>query len=185
MPVQSLDAGGRRTDSASAAARLFEEHGDFIRAVIRFKAGNRVSVDDLVQDFFLSLVHKPLPPDVRDTRCYLYKMITSGVSDAIRRVGQYQQNLERYARKGNHPINDPPPDNVFIETEETSRVFELIERRLYPREAEAVLLRYKDDRSIEEIARTMRVDRRSVSRYIAVGLRKVRELLTAKRGDLR
>ena len=185
MASQSLDSDGHIIDRVNAAARIFEEHGDFIRAVIRFKAGNKVQVDDIVQDFFLTLVQKPLPPDVRDTRSYLYKVITHSVFDAVHRLKNYQQKLDRYYRNVNLPVNGCPPESASIETEETDRIFEVIERRLCPREAEAVALRYKSDYSIEEIADAMNVDRRSVSRYIAVSLRKVRGFLMAKRGGLR
>ena len=70
-----------------------------------------------------------------------------------------------------------------METEETSKMFELIERRLPPNEALAVRLRYRSNCSTGEAAKQMGVKPRSVSRYVSVGLKKFRSYLEAKAGS--
>jgi len=62
-------------------------------------------------------------------------------------------------------------------------VFALIERQLPEREAEAVGLRYKNDLSVPEVASEMRVNNRTVSRYISIGLCKIRQMLAMSQGD--
>jgi RNA polymerase sigma factor (sigma-70 family) len=49
-----------------------------------------------------------------------------------------------------------------------------LSRLLQDREAQAFVLRYRDNCSIPEIAARMGVDRRTVSRYLAESLRKLR-----------
>ena len=47
-------------ENITAAARIYEEHGDFIYSVIRYQVTDESLVDDLFQDFFLALIANPL-----------------------------------------------------------------------------------------------------------------------------
>lgn len=167
-------------NSVRAATDVFAEYGDFIRAVIRHHIGNNGQADDLFQDFFLSLVCKPLPADVQDVKSYLYRAITNDFFDAVRRVETYRDYVRKYAKNTNYSINKQTAENASNETEEKNKMFELIERLLPQREAQAVRLRYKDNCSIKRIADTMQVNAGSVRRYICVGLRKIRKYLVVK-----
>jgi DNA-directed RNA polymerase specialized sigma24 family protein len=46
----------------------------------------------------------------------------------------------------------------------------------------AILLRYRNQFEIEEVAREMSIKPRSVSRYISVGLKKIRRILNIQEG---
>ena len=59
-------------------------------------------------------------------------------------------------------------------------MFKAIERFLSHSESQAVTLRFKKDSSIEEVAKQMAVNKRSVSRYISVGLKKLRQFILEK-----
>jgi len=181
-----LSADGRELDDVTSnvarAAEIFALHGDFIRATIRYRIGDEVLVDDLYQDFFLSLVARPIPTDVRNVKNYLYRAIINDSFDAVRRVEQYQDRIQRYAKRIENPINKDHPENALIETEETEKMFKAIERFLSHSESQAVTLRFKKDSSIEEVAKQMAVNKRSVSRYISAGLRKFRQFLVEKEG---
>lgn len=83
---------------------------------------------------------------------------------------RYAERLEYLPAEGN-------PENVLIRKEETDRIVRLIETRLRHSEAQAVILRYKNDYKIDEIALKMGVNTRTVSWYISTGLRKVRRFL--------
>jgi RNA polymerase sigma factor (sigma-70 family) len=167
--------------NVDCAAEIYSKHGEFILSVIRYHAGNNNEAGDLFQDFFLYLVSKPIPPNVRNVRGYLYRAITSEIIDASRRVKSYQARMEKYARNLNYSINKNSPENVLIEFEEINKMFKLIEGQLPHSEAQAVTLRYKSDRSIREVAREMCVNDRTVSRYISAGLSKFRQFLAEKR----
>ena len=167
----------------ASAAEIFSEYGDFIRAVIRYKVKNEARAGDLFQDFFLSLVSKPIPAGVQNVRSYLYRAIINDIVDATRRVEKYKTRMNKYAECLNYSINKNTPENALIEAEETDKMFKLIEGWLRRSEAQAISLRYRNSYNIKEVAKKMHVNNRTVSRYISAGLSKVRQFLTVKRGD--
>ena len=166
------------------AAKLFAEHGVFIRSVINYNIKNQALSDDLFQDLFLHFVSKPIPAEVQHIRGFLYKVISDRNKDAFRKINRYQENLRKYAyaerKKG---AIKHRPDSAVIKAEEAERMFSLIARHLSPTEAHAVMLRYRNDCDVTEVAKKMRVKPRSISRYVSIGLKKIRcILLTRQRG---
>lgn len=180
MSLSDTSMGGK-TSNVKDTARIFIEHGDFIRAVISYKVENKERVDDLFQDLFLLLVSKPLPADIRNTKSYLYRVIINGITDNTRRVERYRNHTHRYAEHLSRSTTQHRPEDSLIEVEERNKMFTLIEEQLRPSEALAVTMRYRDNSSIKEVAEKMDVDSRSVSRYVSVGLRKIRHFLTGPR----
>ena len=164
-------------NSADTAANVFAEYGDFIRMVIRYQVKNDTQVDDLFQDFFLSLVSKPIPIGVRNVKSYLYKAITNDIIDAARRVEKYQKKMRKYAKRFSYSIDKRTPEKDFIDKEETNKIFETIEMQLRDSEAQAITLRYRHNYDTEEVARKMNVDSSSVRRYVSVGFSKIRQFL--------
>ena len=168
------------TDNVDAAAELFMEYGDFIRSVIRCQVKNETQVDDLFQDFFLSLIANPLPADVRNIKSFLYRAITNDIINAVQRAKNYQNKMLKYSKRFNYPIYKKTPEQVVIDAEETNRMFELIEMRLRRSEAQAISFRYRNDCNIKEVATKMNLSSGSVRKYIYVGLSKIRQLLRLK-----
>jgi RNA polymerase sigma factor (sigma-70 family) len=164
------------------ASEIFSEHSDFILAVIRYQTGNDALSDDLFQDFFLSLVSRPVPPGIQNIKSYLYRAIVNDVVDAMRRVRNYQGLMQKYAECFNYSVNKNSPENALTETEEMSKMLKLIEGCLPRSGAQAITLRYRDNYNTKEIAEKMKVNNRTVHRYISVGLNKARQFLKAKRG---
>jgi len=169
--------------NVARAAEVFSEYGDFIRAVIHYKVKNEARAVDLFQDFFLSLVSKPVPAGVQNVRSYLYRAIINDIVDATRRVEKYKTRMNKYAECLNYSINKNTPENALIEAEETDKMFKLIEGWLRRSEAQAISLRYRDNYNIKEVAKKMHVNNRTISRYISVGLSKIRQFLAVKQGD--
>jgi RNA polymerase sigma factor (sigma-70 family) len=165
------------------AAEIFSQYGDFIRTVIYYHVENDAQADDLFQDFFLSLVSKPIPADIRNVKGYIYKAITNDIVDAVRRVEKYKTRMNKYAECFNYSVNNNRPENAFIEVEQTDKMFKLIEGQLRHSEAQAITLRYGNNYNIKEVAKKMHVNSRTISRYISTGLSKVRQFLTLKQGD--
>jgi RNA polymerase sigma factor (sigma-70 family) len=168
---------GDRAAAVGAAGVVFRDYGRFIRAVIRFQAGSRFETEDLFQGFFLALVRKPVPVDVRNIKSFLYRSIANYVLDLVRRNASYQRNLQEYAGQTRILINNRPAGNAFVtgtETERSATITHLV-HLLQNREAEAFVLKYRENYTVAEIAAAMGVDRRTVSRYLSAGLRKLRE----------
>lgn len=168
---------GNKVEAAGAAGVVFREYGGFIRAVIRFQAGSRFETEDLFQGFFLILVRKPVPVDVRNIKSFLYRAIVNYVLDLVRKNASYQRNLQEYAEQTRILINNRPAENAFVGSTETERSATITQfvHLLQNREAEAFVLKYRENYTVAEIAAAMGVDRRTVSRYLSAGLRKLRE----------
>jgi len=167
-------------NNVGLAAEIFTEYGDFIRMVIFSQVKNKARIDDIFQDFFLSLVRKPIPQDVKNIKGYLYRAITNDIIDATRRVNKYSYHMHKYHEYPNHFINRRTPENAFIDVEETNKMFGLIKGRLTNSQYQAMALRYGTDHSIKEVAEKMGVKSTSVSRYISMGLKKIRQSLKLK-----
>jgi RNA polymerase sigma factor (sigma-70 family) len=167
-------------EGVNKAAEIFNQYGDFIYSVIRFQARKEANVNDLFQDFFLSVAFNPPPPDVRNIKNYLYRAITNDIIDAVRRFDNYHSYVRRYADGFEYIQAKSKPENVAMDVEETGRMFEIIRSKLPPSEALAITLRYGHGHDIGEVAKKMNVDTRTVSRYISVGLNKIRRLLKVK-----
>lgn len=179
MGVRSL-APHRRTElnvkeAVRAAAEIFAVYGGFIRAVIRFQAKNQFREDDFYQDFFLSLVRRPIPVEVRNIKSYLYRAIRNDIIDIMRRQVRQQEFFPKYAQEFRISINNRKPTDALIVGEERVATFGYLTRQLRHREAEAFTLRYRDQCSIADIAARMGIDKRSVSRYLTAGMRRLRE----------
>jgi RNA polymerase sigma factor (sigma-70 family) len=183
VPVTRVKKESVPPDNVARSAEIFSEYGDFIRAVIRYQVSNDAQADDLFQNFFLSLVSRPIPAGIHNVKGYLYKAITNDVVDAARRVEKYKTRMNKYAECFNYSVNKNGPENALIEVEQTNKMFKLIEGRLRRSEAQAITLRYRNSYNIEEAAKKMHVNNRTISRYISAGLSKVRQFLTLKQGD--
>jgi RNA polymerase sigma factor (sigma-70 family) len=168
-------------DSIEAATEIYTEHGDFIRAVIRSKLNNQSQEDDLLQDFFLSLILKPVPYDVVNIRAYLYKALINDIRDAGRRSERHKSAILKYAENRKMSINKATPADALIEQEEGEIILDLIEKRLSKSESTAIALRYREEQDMAQVAEKMGVKTVSVSRYVCVGLKKVRQLFVATR----
>jgi RNA polymerase sigma factor (sigma-70 family) len=167
-------------DAVRRAVAVFDEYGDFIRTVIRFQTHDQSWREDLFQEFFLTLLRKPVPADVRNVKSYLYRAIVHHILDSVRTRRTYRHAVKKYVKETRIPINNREAGTALIEdTEERNATIASLARHLQEREAEAFVLRYRDNFSIGEIAAKMGVNTRTVSRYLSESLRRLRETLTA------
>lgn len=181
MVDPSIDERNELLGNMERAGAIFAEYGDFIRATIHRQTSSKGRADDLLQNFFLALVRKPVPANVKNVRRYMYRAITNDVVDAVRRAGKYRNLIEKYSRRINYTINNSRSEDAIIEQEARDKMFERIRKRLPQSEGEAITLRYRDNYSIGEIARKMGVKKRSVSSYLSVGLKRLRRHLTGNK----
>ena len=171
------------TNNVDIAAKIFARYGDFIHAIIRRKVKNEAQADDLYQDFFLSLVFRPIPASVQNVKSYLYKAITNDITDAFRQAQRHQILISRYAEHFNYRASEKGPENAFIEVEEMRKFFELIKKQLPNSQARAITLRYKNSYDIKKVAEKMKVNKNSVIRYVSVGLKRIRQFLTVEQDN--
>lgn len=183
MPSLRVGKEDESSHNVEYATEIFSAHGEFIFAVIRNQVGDNSVANDLFQDFFLSLVSRPVPRDIQNIKSYLYKAIINDIVDATRRVERYKTLMHKYAEFIDYSINKSSPEDALIKTEEISKMFKVIGAQLPRSEAKAITYRFQNDYSIKEVAKKMNVDSRSVSRYISAGLSKVRQFFNNKKGQ--
>ena len=174
-----LDTSKRQCD-VDHAAEIFAEYGSFIRAIIRSQVKSETQADDIFQNFFLSLVHKPVPQNVKNIKGYLYRAITNDIIDSARRVERYRNYIHKFSKHHDRPINKRTPEDAFIHMEETNKMIELIKGRLRNNEFQAITLQYKSQYSIKNAAKIMGVKCKSVSEYTSRGFGKIRQSLKLK-----
>jgi len=162
-------------NNVGTATRIFTEYRDFIHMVICSQVKNKSHADDLFQDFFLSLVAKPIPQNVKNIKSYLYRAISNDIVDTQRQAERHKEKIKKYKERCNFSINKSEPENALIKDEQMNKMFELIKGRLTSSQSEAITLRYVTNHTIEEVAEKMGVKRTSASRYICTGLRKMRQ----------
>jgi RNA polymerase sigma factor (sigma-70 family) len=171
---------GNQVHNVNIAAEIFNRYGDFIRGVIRCKVGDKGCVDNLFQNFFLSLVSKPPSSNIKNIKGYLYRAIINDIIDDTRLTDRYQSQMHRYAKHLQYSIIEDSPENALIEAEEMNKMFECIKKQLQHSEAQAIILRYRNNYKIKEVAAAMGVNNMAAWRYISKGLRKIRRLLRKK-----
>ena len=183
-PVNRDNTGGL-PGNRERAAEIFEEYGDFIKTIIGYRVPNKADADDVFQDFFLLLLAKPVPPETSNIKAYLYRMIANHVTDGRRTTAAYARQMRTYAEWFGEPVAQRRPEAALTDAEELNKMFKLIKDQLTPVEAKATLLRLRHDYDIPEVARRMGVDKKTVTRYISIGLAKLRWFLRRNRGDKR
>lgn len=179
-------AGGniaKYAENVRLASTVLGDYGSFIRTIIRSQVGDQAEAEDLYQDLFLALVQKPIPENVKNIKAYLYRAIANDAVDVVRKTQTGRTLMRKYGKRPNDSINKHRPENALIEKEQMDIMFELIRERLPKSQTDAITLRYWHHYDIKEVAKKMGVDVRSVSRYVSVGLKKIRQLLTAKQDD--
>ena len=166
------------------AAEVFERYGDEIRAIIHFNVKDKSKVDDIFQEFFVSIVRKPIPSNVHDIQAYLYRAVTNDVIDLSRQITNHRDHIQKYAEcRKNYSIPEDP-QKIAIQVESTKKMFQLIESSLPKREAEVVLERFGRGFSIKDTAERMHVNERIVSRYLSIALKKIRHFVTANEDEI-
>ena len=177
-----MSCSNQTIESGYSAADIYKEYSEFIRNAISFHIKDERQVDDIFQDFFIHLTTYPPPPDIKNMKAFLYRCITNFILWRRRREKEYKNCLQNYARKNQRHIRDDSVKHI-IDAEEAQKMYILIRELLPPRESEAIVERYKNDRDIHEVAEKLDLDVKSVSRYLSHGLSKIRRLLLVGDGD--
>jgi RNA polymerase sigma-70 factor (ECF subfamily) len=166
------------------AAEVFDRYGDEIRAIIHFNVKDKSTTDDIFQEFFVSIVRRPIPTDINDIRAYLYRVVTNDVIDTSRHTKNCQGHIERYVERRQYRVVQEDPQDIVIQAEEAERMFRLIESRLPEREAEVVVQRLGNGLSTTDTAERMQLDKKSVSRYLSMAMKKMRRLIPGNGDDI-
>ena len=160
------------------ASLIFEQYGDFLRTIIFFNIKNISEVDDIMQDFFISLVEHPIREDIEDIKSYLYRAIINDIIDAKRRTKSFKEHVFKYADFTNNASQQQiQHEEIILENEEIKKVLKIIKNYLPAHEAQALLNYYISDYDIKTAAERMKLNIRTFSRYVSTGIKKFRSFL--------
>ena len=157
------------------AKRLFSVYSGFIRSSIRYFVREESERDDIYQELFIFFVRKPLPKDVNNIKGFLYRVIADRIRDLRRKKSRYQNCLVRYAETVSEVTEEETLTDLF-QQEQAEEIYRILQIYLTENEARAITLRYKHEYDIHKTAETMGVQPKTISRYVCIGLKKIREV---------
>jgi len=172
-----MDANTKAARNMQEAVEIFQKHTHTIRAAIRFHINDRSSIDDIFQDFFLSLVERPIPRRDQNIKAFINRAIRNDVLDAASKKRSYYQRNCKYAQMHKDRFKSKTPDDIAVHAEEIRQLFDIVENQLLHHESQAIIQKYRYDRDAGQTAEVMGINRRSVSHYLCTGLRKLRNLV--------
>jgi len=162
------------------AAEVFRKYSKEIRGMIQFTVEDQAEADDLFQDLFLSLVTRPLPPDIRSVKRYLYRAILHDVISQVRRERRHRRYIKVYASHQSRVWEEDPQD-VLMRTEQMDEVLHMAQG-LRPAEARAIMLEYAMGCDRRQASQDMGIKRRSFAKYLWRGLRRLRHETLIREG---
>ncbi len=170
----SSGSSGQGSHAAQIAGAVIVEHESFIRGVIHYFAHNVCEEEELFQDLFLMLLCDPNLPNVANLRSYLYLAIARDAIDIARCAKRDRKRQKKFLENSRFPVYSDAPDFALIRAEEVDNVLKCAKNELSHREATAVVLMYRENCTLPEIARRMGVKERTAGRYLTGALRTLR-----------
>jgi len=168
-------------DRLRFAARTLVEHGPFLRVSLRSQGADEHDIDDLLQDLFLCLATDRAPYE-QISRRYLYRVVLNDFID-LKRTARRREELLYRATTASNGEALTPSDRPLVTADEMDQLRSIIERRLPPCHAQAVVLRHVEGLDVGQTAQRLGVSPRTVSHYISVGLRRVREFIGERKDE--
>ncbi len=163
-------------EGVEIASRIFRDYGATIRRMVQRYVHSEQDVDDVYQNIFLSIVASP-PTHETSLLAYFRVIVRNAVKDASRRAASRQGFAKRYGRFLETRAPGDGKESELEQTEQVSKTMTLLKYALPTYMARVLTERFVHGRGIDEIASQLGVDRRSVSRYCCVGLKRLRHLL--------
>ena len=160
------------------AGEFFLQHGERIRAIVGYVAQDEDRADDLYQEFYLSLVKRPLPSDIKDMDNYLFTVLLNSARGQRRRDRQYRECVQKYAQDRGEPVAQCDIADVVARTDEVNRIFRVAKKVLGRREFEAVQLRYYEGQDNQDVGRQLGLKANTIARYLWSGIEKIRNFPT-------
>ena len=173
----TLVQGFRNGDSA-ALEDLIERDGRWVRGAVYAVLGDRASVDDVVQDVWITAWRRAGDlEDPRKWRSWLFRLARNQAIDYVRRRKNRNKLLGRFADLlSRRPHASAPADASVVQDEEHQRILACIESlpEIY---REAFVLRHLEDWSYRKIAETLELPEDTVETRLVRARRLLRDKL--------
>jgi RNA polymerase sigma-70 factor, ECF subfamily len=171
-----------RAGDAEAFRVLVERYSPLVYRVAYRLTGSENDADDVVQETFLRAYRRlDLFEDRSQLGSWLYRIASNCAYDALRQRARHEKRLEAAgdeddAGQDRFPSEDPSPERLVFGSE-VRRSVETVMARLSPAERSAFVLRHFEGFSIEEIGRTLDLDKSATKHSIFRAVQKLRRAL--------
>ncbi|GAA1526928.1 RNA polymerase sigma factor (sigma-70 family) [Agromyces terreus] len=157
------------------ATQLVVERGDALTRYAYLLTGDADDAADLVQDALVRTFGSPrFQLTLPRAEAYVRRAVLNAVIDRSRRDGTWRR--VRHLAVAPAPV-DVPQDRSDVRIDLMRRI-----RSLAPRQAACIVLRYYDDLTVDQVARTLGLSSGAVKRYLSDGLRALSSSIEASDG---
>jgi RNA polymerase sigma-70 factor (ECF subfamily) len=166
--VTNIDVANARLTQDFEA--IFREHYSLIYRTAYSVTGSSQDAEDVLQDLFLWLIRKGIPPDIRDIKAYLYR---AAVNASLTIVKSRRREISHdEAERGKLQVVAGVNSDAEGDSAERALLMASI-AQLDPRSVEMLILRYEHDYSDAAIAKLLGTSRG----VVAVALHRARARL--------
>ncbi|HEY6219622.1 MAG TPA: sigma-70 family RNA polymerase sigma factor [Gemmatimonadaceae bacterium] len=164
-----------RIDTTRAFEAVFRTHYESLARFAFRILRDRAAAEDVVQEVFGNLWDERRTVRPMNIRAYLFTAVRNRALNDARRTGRLS-SLDDDEADLPSPIasNDPTPDQQYDLVELRSRLSEAL-ADLPERQASAMLLRWRDELSYEEIASILGISVAGVEKHLTRGLAALRQ----------
>jgi RNA polymerase sigma-70 factor, ECF subfamily len=170
-------------DQVSLGLLVERHHSPLLGYLYRLNNGDRALAEDLVQEAFLRVLRQANYQPDRPFKPWLYAVATNLTRD------HYKSAATRYTVTASSEDatlagmfdNVPGPEEMVLSAEKGSEVAAAL-GQLGPEYRAALLLRFYNGLSLQEIAQSLQIPLGTVKSRLSVGTHRLRELLKPKVG---
>jgi RNA polymerase sigma-70 factor, ECF subfamily len=170
-------------DQVAFAALVTRHHAPLLGYLYRLTGGDRQLSEDLVQETFLRVLSQRGCPPGRLFKPWLYAIATNLARDHFKSAAVRQRWRGDDAEEALLSLYDkhPGPEERALAAEQGSEVAAAL-AQLGEEYRVALLLRFYQGLSLQEIAETLRIPLGTVKSRLSVGTHRLRALLLTKEG---
>src|SRR5262245_53470373 len=169
----------RLARSEQAFGELVRRHAGFVLGTCRRRLRDAHLSEDAAQAVFLALARRP--PTRSGTSAlagWLYKTAVYACNNAMR-AKTSRDEYERQAAARRAATVDPRTD-VAVDRAETERMLDEALAKLSSKERDAVLLRYYQDQSVQQVGQSLGISQNTATKRIGRAIERMREFLADK-----
>ena len=169
----------RLARSEQAFGELVRRHAGFVLATCRRRLRDAHAAEDAAQAVFLVLARRP-PTRTGSSALagWLYRTAVYACNNAMR-AKTSRDEYERQAAAERAATVDPRRD-VAIDRAETERLLDGALAELSSKERDAVLLRYYQDQSVQQVGQSLGIAQNTATKRIGRAIERMREFLADK-----
>ncbi len=168
-------------DEMALSLLVERHHSPLLGYLYRFCNGDRALAEDLVQESFIRILRQVSYQPGRPFKPWLYTIATNLARDHFKSATVRHSAPVDEEQLAQLLDNAPGPEDRVLSVEKGSDVAAAL-TQLGPEYRAAIILRFYNGLSLQEIAQTLNIPLGTVKSRLSVGTHRLRELLKTKVG---